>query len=203
MRTLRETGQYENTLIIFSSDHGDYAGEHGKIFKGHCLYDALLHVPYIVHWPAGGFQGGVVNDALVESVDVLSTCMDVAGAPIPWGAQGRTIMPLLTGEKDKVRDFAFAEYFNQKMIRTHDWKLIYHAGQPYGELFNLKEDPNEFRNRYDDPECREVRDTMMRQLLDHLVATENPMPEASPFWKAMMLKNGLQETLREPQRGSL
>jgi arylsulfatase A-like enzyme len=205
VEALKETGQYENTLIVFSSDHGDYAGEHGKIFKGHCLYEGLLRVPFLLHWPAR-LARGQVSDSLVELVDVLPTFLDYAGVEIPWGVQGRSLRPLLAGGEGKtesLREFAFAEYFYQKMVRTPEWKLIYYAGKPYGELFNLKEDPHEFHNRYDDPACRKVRAELEQGLLDFLVATEHPLPEAEDFWKNSLRKNSAYGGLSEPGRGSL
>lgn len=199
---LKETGRYENTLIIFTTDHGDYAGWHGKIAKGVCLYEDLIHVPFIVHW-AGRLGAGKRLESLAELVDILPTVLDYAGVEIPWGVQGLSLRPVLEGEAESVRDFAFAEYFYQKAVRTPDWKLIYYAGKPYGELFDLREDPHEHVNRYDDPSVREIREDLTRKVLDFLVATESPLPRPGPYWFAHVRRNDAYKPLREPHRGSM
>jgi arylsulfatase len=199
---LQETGQYDNTLIIFSTDHGDYAGWHGKIAKGVCLYEDLIHVPFIMHWP-DRLDAGSESTAQVELVDILPTVLDYAGADIPWGIQGFSLRPVLEEGKASVRDFAFAEYFYQKAVRTPDWKLIYYAGKPYGELFDMRNDPHEWVNRYDDPSLQEIREDLTRRLLDFLVATENPLPKPGDYWFSHVKQNSAYRPLKEPHRGSL
>ena len=175
---LQETGQYDNTLIIFSTDHGDYAGWHGKIAKGVCLYEDLIHIPFIVHWP-GGLGAGSESIALVELVDILPTILDYAGVDIPWGIQGFSLRPILEKEKASIRDFAFAEYFYQKAIRTQDWKLIYYAGKPYGELFDMREDPHELRNVLALPRYRDTVRQLGRELKQYCETSNEPIFESS------------------------
>ena len=199
---LEDTDQYENTLILFTSDHGDFAGEHGKGFKSFCLYEDLLRVPMILHWPAG-IREPMTSDALVELVDILPTFLECAGIGVPWGVQGRSLKPLLQNKSHSVRAFAFSEYFYQKMIRTPEWKLIYYAGKPYGELFNLAQDAGEFENLYDDHRHKDIRHELEKELLDYLVASERPLPEAGEYWKNVIRKIPVYEWLEKPWRGSV
>jgi arylsulfatase len=184
VEALAASGQLENTLIIFGSDHGDYAGEHGTIFKDFSLFEGLVHTPFIVHWPGGGFRKGLKTDTPVENVDILPTFLRAAGIEVPWGVQGFDLAPVCRGEKEKVRDFNFAEYWYLKRIRMGDWKLVLYPGQDTGELYNLKEDPHEIVNRWADPACRSVRDDLGRRVVGFLVETENPGEPYFDGWKS-------------------
>jgi arylsulfatase A-like enzyme len=201
VRALRQKGELENTLLIFNSDHGEYAGDHGLIAKDFSLYESLVHIPFLAHWPAGiGSRGG--SEAFVENVDLLPTFLDYAGVKLPWGAQGYSLRPLFEGKQEAVREFAFAEYWYLKMLRTHDWKLICYAGKPYGELYELREDPGEKRNRYADPACRQIRDDLTFRLLGHLVATEYPGIPPTEGWYAKPGSLGPSAFIKDPSRGS-
>ena len=98
---LEESGMRENTLIIFCSDHGDFAGEYSKMAKG-WNYDAIHRVPFIWNW-AGKFQPGS-NDSLVETVGFFPTVCSLLDIPVPKTVQGDNLHPLLSGAKDKIRD---------------------------------------------------------------------------------------------------
>lgn len=193
IEALKAAGKYENTIILFSSDHGDYAGDHGRVSKNLATYDCLVRIPMIIHWPAG-VKPGQISDALVESVDVLPTFLDYAGVETPWGVQGRSIRPLLEGSVAKVRDYAFSETYYQKMVRSDRYKLIYYAGKPYGELYDMHEDPGEYRNLYASTAHAAIRRKMEADLLEFLVATENPLPACPP--------RSVPSGVKEPWRGS-
>ena len=184
VEALEASGQLDNTLIIFASDHGDYAAEHGTIFKDFSLSEGLVHTPFIVHWPGGGFRKGVNTDTPAENTDILPTFLRAAGMEIPWGVQGYDLAPLCRGEQEKVRDFNFAEFWYLKRIRMGDWKLVFYPGRDEGELYNLKEDPHEAVNRWADPACRKVRDELSQRVVGFLVETENPGEPYTDNWKS-------------------
>lgn len=184
VEALEASGQLDNTLIVFASDHGDYAGDHGTIFKDFSLYEGLVHTPFIVHWPGGGFRKGLRSDTPVENVDILPTFLRAAGLEIPWGVQGYDLAAICRGEEEKVRDFNFAEYWYLKRIKMGDWKLILYPGQETGELYNLKEDPHEAKNRWADPSVRSTRDELSLRVVRHLAETENPGERYAEGWKS-------------------
>jgi arylsulfatase len=182
---LAESGQREDTIVIFTSDHGEMLGDHGLLLKGCRFFDGLVRVPLVMSWP-GHFPGGVVSDALVELTDLAPTLLDAAGLPIPEEMAGRSLLPLLLGDTppDSHREFVRCEYYQAlnatapgrtgwtgsyaTMLRNHQYKLVVYHGEPYGELYDLAADPGEFDNRWDDPAYAEIRFDLLRQSFDAL-----------------------------------
>mgnify|MGYP000657471415 FL=1 len=113
MDRLRERGQLDNTVIVFTSDHGESLGDHGLLYKGCRFYEGLVRVPLIFRWP-GHVQAGVQSDALVELPGKTSTIVDVAGAGGLEQLQGRSLLPLLCGQVSPEfhRDFVRSEYYD-------------------------------------------------------------------------------------------
>ena len=158
---LEETGQRENTVVIFMSDHGETLGDHGLIEKGCRFYEGLVRVPMIWSWP-GHFPAGLRSDALVELLDIAPTLLELAGQTIPAAMEGRSLLPILTGTADphQHRATVRSEYYNAldlpdnsyaTMIRDARYKLVVYHGHDLGELYDLVEDPHEFENLWDDP----------------------------------------------------
>jgi arylsulfatase A-like enzyme len=110
---LDATGQRDDTLVIFTSDHGESLGDHGLLYKGCRFYEGLVRVPLIFRWP-GRVQAGVRSDALVELLDKTATIVDVAGAGGLEELQGRSLWPLLAGQvsPEHHRDFVRSEYYD-------------------------------------------------------------------------------------------
>lgn len=113
LETLAETGQRENTIIVFTSDHGEMLGDHGIYLKGPYFYEPAIRVPLIIVWPET-FRTGDVSDALVELVDLAPTLLKSVGIEIPSRMQGRSLVPLLTGGREDRdhRDMVYAEYYH-------------------------------------------------------------------------------------------
>jgi len=105
---LEKVGQLENTIIAFWSDHGDFAGEHQLTEKWDtCFYDCLTRVPLLLDGP--GITQSLCSDALVESIDILPTLLNLVGVPVPKGIQGKSLVPLLTGQTETHRDLVFSQ----------------------------------------------------------------------------------------------
>ena len=158
---LERTGQREETLVIFMSDHGEMLGDHGLRLKGCRFYEGLVHVPLIISWP-GQFQAGLRSDALVELLDLAPTLLAAAGLPVPDEFQGDSLLPILSGAipPDRHRAFVRSEYHDAvalpgasraTMIRDDYHKLVVYHGHGLGELYDLHDDPDEFHNRWNDP----------------------------------------------------
>lgn len=107
---LEEKGLRDNTLIVFTADHGDFNFEHGLAKKDLVLVDSILHVPCLFSWPQGGISPVVIpQDTLVEMVDVLPTILDLLRVETPIGVQGTSFAPLLRGETRQHKDAVYAE----------------------------------------------------------------------------------------------
>ena len=191
LRTLDETGQADNTIVIFMSDHGEMLGDHGIYLKGPYFYDCLTRVPLIIRWP-GQFQGGRKIDSLVELVDIAPTLLDAAGIPIPSGVQGRSLMPLLEGKTTTHRDSVYMEYFDANLpftippmmtgVRTDQWKLNLYDKPRTGELYNLQDDPGEVVNLWDNPHHKDTQEQMLQLLVARMIETTDPLPERHSSW---------------------
>ena len=177
---LDETGLRENTLVIFMSDHGEMNGDHGLYWKGAYFYEALVHVPLIFSMPTR-LKKGLISDALVELVDIAPTLMELAGEEVPYYMQGKSLLPILTGEADPHhhKDSVYSEFYHC-LKGTHEdiyatmyydgrYKLVNYHGKEFGELYDHETDPHEHENRFDDPAYREIRDELIRKNFDAAV----------------------------------
>ena len=181
---LDAAGQRDRTIVVFTSDHGDMVGDHALLQKGCRFYEGAVHVPLIVSAP-GRFQAGLRSDALVELTDVPATLMEATGLDVPDWVEGRSILPILTGEADPHvhRDFVRSEYHDAmpmregshaNMIFDGRHKLVIYHGHDCGELYDLAADPQEFRNLWDEPAAREVRWRLTKRIFDAVMLSTDP-----------------------------
>ncbi len=168
---LDESGQRENTVIIFTSDHGETLGDHGLMYKGCRFYEGLVRVPLIFHCPSR-FQVNRQSPALVELLDMTATILDLAGIEPPEYLQGNSLLPMLQGSEtlEHHRDFVRCEYFNAldphftggtgtygTMHRTDRYKLCLYHDKNLGELYDLQADPWEFNDLWDSPDHQAIK----------------------------------------------
>jgi len=150
--TLKELGQLENTIIIFSADHGLAIGSHG-LFGKQNLYEHSAGAPLVFAGP-GVKQGRAKAPAYL--FDIFPTVCDLAGVKPPEGIDGLSQAPVLAGKTEQVRDTIFLSYMDgQRAVRRGDWKLIRYPQVNFTQLFNLAEDPHEQHNRAAEPEHSE------------------------------------------------
>jgi arylsulfatase A-like enzyme len=164
LAALNELGMREDTIVIFTADHGNMLGERNRMFKG-VMYESSARVPLLVRAP-GRVPAGRVNDTVVDNAALMPTLLDFAGFAVPTGVQGRSLAPLLTGSGPGPE--AAYSYLSDKMVRQGEWKLILplaasRAGRP--ELYNVIRDPDEQRNLYGQPEAAAVQ-ARLSTLLD-------------------------------------
>jgi arylsulfatase A-like enzyme len=188
---LEESGLTEDTVVFYTSDQGFYLGEHGW-FDKRFIYEESFKMPFLVRYPKMVEPGSVCGQ-MVSNVDFAQTFLDLAGVEQPNYMQGRSIVPLLRGEKPSDwTDLAYHRYWmNQDAIhnayahygiRTHDYKLIYWydedcgedganpgTDEPEWELFDLKNDPQELENVYHKPEYASVVKEMTHKLNTHML----------------------------------
>ena len=165
---LRRNDLEENTLVVYTSDHGEQVGEHGLWWK-QTFYEDSVRVPAILAWP-GALPSGRRCARVVSALDLNATMLDALGAPPLPGSRGRSALELLRSPDAAWDDVATSEYCTDegcihRMIRRGDWKLNYYHGQE-PQLFNLGEDPREIDDRVADPACQEVRESLTAELLD-------------------------------------
>lgn len=186
---LRERGRLDDTLVIFVSDHGEYMGDHW-LFEKELFYEAAINVPLIVYDPRPDAARGAVSTEFVESIDLLPTVLEALGIAVPAAVQGRSLLPLLRGERPAGwRDAVFADwdfrfYRTSKvlnlpphlcrawMVRDDSFKYVRFNGLP-DMLFDLQEDPNELRDLAADPAHRGTAADYRERLLDWRQATED------------------------------
>jgi len=162
--TLERRGQLDNTLLVFTSDHGDCLGDHYHIYKFSSHYDSVARVPLVFAGP--GVEALEVRDPLVELIDLGPTLLDLAGLEPPEGMHGRSFRSFLQGDSTPLHEVVFSEHGYRMMARTREWKLVFYAGKPYGELYHLAEDPDELRNLYEVEAHRSARYELEERLLD-------------------------------------
>jgi len=171
MQALETKGYLENTVVIFTSDHGDCLTDHGHSQKW-TMYDCITRMPMIV-WSPKRFAGGRTVDGLCSQMDIGATILEMAGLPLPPTMEAESMLPALEGKPwagrthvyaEQARDGILQETEFMTMVRSRDWKLIHFLDEPFGQLFNLVDDPDEVRDLWDDPSAA----VMKQELLDNL-----------------------------------
>jgi arylsulfatase A-like enzyme len=143
LEALRRSGEYDNTLIVFSSDHGLALGSHGLMGKQN-LYESGMKVPLIFAGP--GIRHGR-TEALLYLHDVFPTVCDLAGIAPPPGLDAHSFANVITGKSESGRDAIFLAFMEvQRAVRVGDWKLIRYPQINFSQLFNLRDDPAEIHN---------------------------------------------------------
>jgi len=182
---LRESGLEENTLIAYTTDHGENMGEHGLWWKN-CLFEHAAHIPLVVNWPER-WKGGARRRGVCSMVDLVQTIVQLGGAQAPEDWDGDSLLSVLDDPKARWKDMAVSQYYGHNiasgfaMIRQGAWKYIYHSAPGEGypavrELYDLAADPDELHDLARAPEHRRRLDSMhaalLRELGEHPDVTE-------------------------------
>jgi arylsulfatase len=191
LKALEDSGQAENTVVIYQADHGEMLGDHGIYLKGPYFYEPAIRIPLIIRWPKT-YRAGLKVDALVEMVDLAPTLLEAAGIPAPTGMQGRSLGPLLRGEKTEHRTSIYSEFYDSNFrynpppmatcVRTNRHKLAYYHGLDIGELYDLEQDPGEFVNLWSEPRARDAKESMLVELAARMTDTVDPLPDRNAPW---------------------
>ena len=179
---LRAAGLAENTIVVYTSDHGDYATEHGIMEKapGICS-DAITRVPLIFWAPTRIDAGGVVAD-IVELVDIVNTLCALAGVDVMETSDGRDISPMLAGEPGAADHLGVTEFAWSKSVRKGQYRLVHYPRamfpqeypDGFGELYDLVADPWEMRNLYFERDYQDIVRELQADLLEWLITTTRP-----------------------------
>ena len=185
LRALEETGQAGNTVVVFTSDHGDMHGHHGFWGKGLTAYDDCQRVPLLV-WGPGRVRPRGTVDALANLVDLPCTLLALAGVDIPVGMQGTDLRPVLQGQADRVQDFTIVECqatqkVYQQTLVTDPHKLVVYRDSDEGELYDMNADPDQYTNLWNDPTCHDVKMALLLRLTQAHLEREGRVNDRTAF----------------------
>ena len=197
MNSLEASGRLSNTVFVFTSDQGLALGSHGLLGKQN-QYEHSIRSPLVIAGPQGlassavydrssspeedskdfssNWLMGQQSDALVELSDLFPTFCDVAGVEVPDSVQGRSLLPLLSGEQSELRQRVYGVFTDtQRMVCGPRWKYVEYPGTGHCQLFDLLNDPHETVNRVNEVECEVFRDELKRQLRDWQMRNQDPV----------------------------
>ena len=175
MDALDQKDYLKNSIIIFTSDHGDALGDHGCIQKWN-MYESSVNVP-LLFWSPGNVPAGKVSDELVQLFDVAPTILEKTDVPIPESWEAQSLWPIIN-EDSKGRDVVYSELARDHiqltseyiiMRRDKKYKLVWYTGDNFGELFDVIDDPQEQRNLWNNPEYIDTRKSLLHALQEWLV----------------------------------
>lgn len=192
--TVDRLGLTENTLVIYTTDHGDLCGGHGMIDKLYVMYDDVVRVPLIARWPGHIAPASECAAFVSSSVDLPATFCDAASVPVPETFQGKSLFPLFAGGQDNGRSDIFSAFygnqfglFSQRMVRDRRWKYVWNATAE-DELYDLASDPGEVTNLACSPVHRDTLARLRLRLVAWMEETHDPILN---LWIRAQLIEGL------------
>jgi arylsulfatase A-like enzyme len=193
---LERLGMAQDTVVVFMSDHGRCLGDHWLDNMPPSHYDETLRIPNVWRYPRA-FRAGTATNALTSALDFAPTIMELAGLPIPEGPApstpecerqrpawpGHSLVPVLTGKADSVQDSVIAEldedYLGlqlRTLITRGHWLTVYGGDDSIGELYDLRKDPQQLYNRWNDPAYQGVKRDLQAEMLFKLIETDSVLP---------------------------
>jgi arylsulfatase A-like enzyme len=189
MTALEESGRLDNSVVIFTSDHGDCLTDHGHSQKW-TMYEQITRIPMIV-WSPGRYDAGRVVDGLCQQMDIGPTLLEIADVRIPDTMEAQSLAAPLAGDDWKPREYVYAEHGRDgildstdfmTMVRDERWKLVHFVDEDEGQLFDLETDPNEMVNLWRDPDAVAEKDRLLKEMLEWRVRSlVHTAPWASNF----------------------
>ncbi len=188
LKAIDQCGRQQQTLVIYTSDHGVHVGDHGLLYSSVFHYDGFIRVPLLMRWPEVFPACGTI-EGLVQSVDVSATILAAAGVPGDAAVQGMDLRMAAIEGQATIRDAALVEQCNGRFdptnpqraehwvttLRTDQYRLSVHREQDLGELYDLHQDPHEFVNLWNQPQTQAVKAALLHRLSDLLLATSAPL----------------------------
>ena len=187
MACLRNTGQYDNTVVCFNSDHGDYLGDFNMLLKGSLPFRGITRVPFI--WSDPADRAARTSDALGCTIDIAQTILERADLAPYFGIQGRSLLnsvrgtdldreDLLIEYNDGMARLGFTEPPRVRALVSKRWRYTIYAGHEWGELYDLEADPQETRNLWESAEYSPVRARLAERLNHHLARQMDESPRS-------------------------
>lgn len=172
---MEKTGILDNTLVIYTADHGDLCGDRGMIDKHYIMCDSVVRVPLVIRYPKMIRPGSSCDEMVTNMLDLVPTILEFAGLPVPEDLHAVSLMPYLKGQPHpNPRKYALTTYngqqfglYSHRMLRNQKWKFVWNLTDT-DELYDMEKDPNELTNLAHDPSCAEIirqfRLEMIREL---------------------------------------
>lgn len=184
---LNRSGRAEDTVIIFTSDHGDYLGDYNMLLKGGIMLKSVINVPFILSDPRD--RRSSLCTSLASTIDLAPTIIDLAGLKPYFGIQGQSLLPLIDDSdvgrpslvvehQDNATRMGFPEPCTARTLITAGFKLTIYKGESWGELYDLTDDPKETNNLWDEPSHFHVRAQLVEQLAQAMLANVDQSPRA-------------------------
>ena len=177
---LEKLGVLDNTIIVYTADHGDCMGAHRLIEKGEFMYDEIYRIPLLIAHPECQAPGTACNE-FVYLQEIMLSALDAAGLAVPDALDGESFLPAIEGKpyhngREEVycvfdRHFTVAK---QRMVRTRTHQFTFNSGDP-GELYDLAEDPYQLDNRYGDPAYEDVRQDLIGRMDSYMSELNDPL----------------------------
>jgi len=195
MKKIDELGLREDTIVIILSDHGDMMGDHWMVRKGPFQFEGLLRIPFIWNWP-GHFPESLKTEELVSQIDFAPTLLDLCNIPIPEGRvpkiveakkqvepwPGKSLNLQLRGNTKKANNYIIVEndedYLGLRIrtFITKRYKITIYPGKPYGQLYDLKNDPDELHNLWNVHEYNDIKDSLYKDFLESYILQDSALP---------------------------
>lgn len=176
VEAMKARGTWDNTLVLFTADHGEMMGSHGALTKGR-FYEESVRVPLVVRWPGHVKQGR--TKAPVQMMDVYPTIVEAVGGELSPGRFAKSVLPVATGEKESIRPVAISEIGSGAPLRimARDKRYKYWAEETAEFLFDLEADPLEMNNLAASPQHKDALNMMREKLLLHLRSSQVNLAE--------------------------
>lgn len=186
LKELEKSGQAENTIVIFTSDHGDLLGAHGLFLKGIPPYEEAYKIPLVIRWPKGIQHPGRTSNSIARILDIGSTLLDAVCAPPLPSVDGESLVPILFNkEDDGKRNELYCQmngvelFYTQRIMRIGRYKYVFN-GFDFDEFYDLENDPFERRNLINNPELKNVRRELLVKLWKWAEKTEDFIENSYP-----------------------
>ena len=177
---LAARGLERDTIVVFTSDHGEWLGDHGRFGKGYPGDDAVSRVPLIIRAPRAAATAGTLVQSVVEAVDVLPTLLELAGIQVPPHVQGHSLAPVLRGVPVAEPGAALMEHSGWKTLRTSRYRYLVHQDGREA-LWDIERDPGEQHDVAGEPAYTAALAEHRRLLLRRLIESERPLPRLWPY----------------------
>jgi hypothetical protein len=190
---LEETGEIKNTIIIFTSDHGDLLGDHGMYWKSLVAFEESMRIPFIVSYP-NEIPKGKRSMAFQSLIDIAPTLLSFVGANIPYQIEGINQKTAWLNPSKKVRDDVVVEErpfhtgFNIRVLIDDNYKLCFYADRDYGELYDIKKDPHQISNLWTNDRFFNVKQKMINRILSQSINKIVSRPTHTKIIKAKYIE---------------
>lgn len=195
LRALDDLGQRENTLVIYSTDHGDFCGGHGQMDKHFAMYDDIYRVPLILRWPGSLPAGRICDEFVSHEIDLATTIAQLCTGQTPARFQGVDLLPVARAERGTGRSDIFAQYqgtqfglYTERMVRDRKWKYVWNLTD-FDELYDLESDPAELNNLAQDERYRDQLMRLRGRLLEWMKPIGDPI--LNEFTRVQLTKYGV------------